>query len=97
MCLVVQSHGCSHVPGVLVPIGHFVQYLCSVTGIYSDVFFFWCVLSLIFFNTAPRSPKVGKNVDKSLAAGAAVDPQRARLAIQLLELPFPRAASTMDS
>ena len=25
-----------------------------------------CVLSRIFFNTAPRSPKVGKNVDKSL-------------------------------
>ena len=28
--------------------------------------FFLCVLSHIFFNTAPRSPKVGKNVDKSL-------------------------------
>ena len=27
---------------------------------------FLCVLSRIFFNTAPRSPKVGKNVDKSL-------------------------------
>ena len=26
----------------------------------------FCVLSRIFFNTAPRSPKVGKNVDKSL-------------------------------
>ena len=29
-------------------------------------FFLVCVLSRIFFNTAPRSPKVGKNVDKSL-------------------------------
>ena len=27
--------------------------------------FFLCVLSRIFFNTALRSPKVGKNVDKS--------------------------------
>ena len=27
---------------------------------------FLCVLSRIFFNTAQRSPKVGKNVDKSL-------------------------------
>ena len=30
---------------------------------------FLCVLSRIFFNTAPRSPKVGKNVDKSLLYG----------------------------
>ena len=31
-----------------------------------DFWCFLCVLSCIFFNTAPRSPKVGKNVDKSL-------------------------------
>ena len=34
-----------------------------------DFCVFWCflcALSRIFFNPAPRSPKVGKNVDKSL-------------------------------
>ena len=31
-----------------------------------DILCFLCVLSRIFFNTAPRSPQVGKNVDKSL-------------------------------
>ena len=31
-----------------------------------DFLCFLCVLNRIFFNTAPRSPKVGKNVDKSL-------------------------------
>ena len=32
-----------------------------------DFFGVFCVFcSRIFFNTAPRSPKVGKNVDKSL-------------------------------
>ena len=35
-----------------------VDFLCFLV--------FLCVLSRIFFNTAPRSPKVGKNVDKSL-------------------------------
>ena len=38
----------------------------SATGFYSRSYVFWCflcVLSCIFFNTALRSPKVGKNVD----------------------------------
>ena len=35
-----------------------VDFLCFLV--------FLCLLSRIFFNTAPRSPKVGKNVDKSL-------------------------------
>ena len=44
-----------------------ILYYCRVPQVFRvDFLCFLCVLSRIFFNTAPRSPKVGKNVDKSL-------------------------------